>query len=473
MLEHRLEHRVDGVEDRAALALDEHQRAQRVPGLHQHQAAPWLQVESGTLRPPHVPGAGSACSTRSSRRQAELRAAVPAVRHAVAVRDHRALRERRRARRIEQREDVVGRGRGTSSATASPAAEHVGRGGGSRGRGRRRPRGRGAGGERRRSSSSPGIACRQLGEHLVQRLEVVHGPEVVGHAAGPSRPTASGCRRARARGSAGSGRPRRRPAARRRTARRTTAGGWAARWPARRRGRGRARRGRRRTRPRGRCSSAKVIRSSPKTMASRAPCCAATAASSSGAVASANGLPATVTPGGTGARRSCGRRARPTPGSARRGAPRPDHEPVEHRRLEQARAPTRRCPSGTGRGCFSISAFQAGSSGPFSVASAGVRWKCIPERSITRFAWRASRSSSTAGVAEPAWASTTSPSGTALERLLQRLRGCRSSSSSWMTTGVLWRGGDLQQLHEGGVGRVALDLAAHLAHVDLADGARA
>src|SRR5207247_1351229 len=52
-------------------------------------------------------------------------------------------------------------------------------------------------------------------------------------------------------------------------------------------------------------------------------------------------------------------------------------------------------------GIFTIRAFHAGSSGPVSVASAGVRWKCIPERSTIRFGFRASSPSTRAG--GPSW----------------------------------------------------------------------
>jgi site-specific DNA recombinase len=65
-------------------------------------------VESGTLRPPHVPGAGSACSTRSS----GVSRSAAAVRHAVAVRDHGALGKRRSPGCVQQREDVIRRRHG-------------------------------------------------------------------------------------------------------------------------------------------------------------------------------------------------------------------------------------------------------------------------------------------------------------------------------------------------------------------------
>src|SRR2546430_15148976 len=58
-------------------------------------------------------------------RHAQHFADVPAVGDAVAMRDHRALRERRRARRVQEREDVVRpggpRGRGSFYARNPPA----------------------------------------------------------------------------------------------------------------------------------------------------------------------------------------------------------------------------------------------------------------------------------------------------------------------------------------------------------------
>jgi hypothetical protein len=87
---------------------------------------------------------------------------------------------------------------------------------------------------------------------------------------------------------------------------------------------------------------------------------------------------------------------------------------------------------------LSMSAFQAGSSGPCSVASAGVRWKCMPERSTIRFARRASKLSRAAGVAEPACASTIVADGTAFSAASSPVVA-PASSSWWMTSGTFWR----------------------------------
>jgi hypothetical protein len=89
-------------------------------------------------------------------------------------------------------------------------------------------------------------------------------------------------------------------------------------------------------------------------------------------------------------------------------------------------------------GRFTTSAFHAPSSGPFSVASAGVRWKCMPERSTTRFGWRASSPSSTSGVLSPPCARMIVAEGTAVSAASSAFTAA-PSSSSWTTTGVLCR----------------------------------
>jgi hypothetical protein len=105
MLEHRLEHRIDGMEHGAALLLDQHQRAERIPHVHENQRGPVAprgerDVEAAPGRPLAWPGYAILG------REPQLLAGVPAVRHAVAVADHRA-QERRRSRGVEQGEHVV------------------------------------------------------------------------------------------------------------------------------------------------------------------------------------------------------------------------------------------------------------------------------------------------------------------------------------------------------------------------------
>ena len=125
-----------------------------------------------------TPGAGGGQRVEHAivRGESQRLAAVPAVRHAVAVADHRALGKRRRPRRVEEREHVVGidRARRQRLARAQDVEQAVAAGVRILGVDDHVAQVR-----QRAARQLAGDRARQLGDHLGKHLEVVDGAEVI------------------------------------------------------------------------------------------------------------------------------------------------------------------------------------------------------------------------------------------------------------------------------------------------------
>jgi hypothetical protein len=182
-------HGVHRVPDRDALPLHQVEGDARLEGVHEHEAA---AVRERRLRDAEAaPRAGQRQRVQHAilRAQPEHAARVPPVRHRVPVGHDRALRERGRARRVEDRERVVGAEEGARpderglQIVVVGVAEYVGQ---AEAAGVRivgvhdhaREAGEVGGAER------PRLGVRELGKHLTERLEVVHGSEMVGEQEG-------------------------------------------------------------------------------------------------------------------------------------------------------------------------------------------------------------------------------------------------------------------------------------------------
>ncbi len=185
VLEHRDRHRVHAVPHRHALGLHEAERHRGLERLHQDQGG--AVAERGQGDAEAAPGARQREGVQDAivGGQAHDLAAPPAVRQAVVVGDDRALRERRRPGRVEDRERIVrahrlgGAGEGGRPLGRVPVVEHVAEAQASR-----------VGIVRVHDHATEPrevfreeLARHGLGEgreHLGERLQIVHRPRVVG-----------------------------------------------------------------------------------------------------------------------------------------------------------------------------------------------------------------------------------------------------------------------------------------------------